>query len=276
MNTVTWASVEHAVAARRRLVVAFLVGLAVLFGLSAVRPALPPTVRVLAAAHDLAAGTALAVADLRPVALPASLVPAGALRPGAAVLGRYVAGPVRRGEPLTDVRLVGPALLAAVARGPDVVAVPVRFADDGATVLLRAGDRIDVLAAPGDASLGTDPASVPAPSGGASAPGGPGQAARAGPGAGPGAARVVAADVLVVLVVGPSGGAGLPRDPAADSSADSYAGSPADAAAGASGAVGGLLDGTLVVVACSPEVARALAAAAASDRLSPALRARPP
>ena len=142
---VTWAGLRLVVAARRRVLAAALVGLSVLTGLSALRPAPPPTVVVLAAARDLAPGVALALEDLRSVSLPASAVPAGVLRPGAPVLGRVVAGPVRRGEPLTDVRLVGPSLLAASAvRG--AVAVPVRFADPGAVAVLRPGDRIDVLA----------------------------------------------------------------------------------------------------------------------------------
>ena len=247
---VTWGTARRALAARRRPVAALLAGLAVLCGLSALRPPGPPTVPVLAAARDLEAGAALTLDDLRPVALPADAVPAGALEPGAAVLGRLVAGPVRRGEPLTDVRLVGPSLLAALA--PGSVAVPVRFADGGAVALLRAGDRIDVLAADGDAyaavaagdtALALDPAAVDA---GALDPAAldasreppPVPPARAGSPA----ARVVATDVVVLAV------------PATE-----------EAAFG---------DGALVVVACSPAVARALAAAAAHARLSPALRAR--
>ncbi len=235
----SWPRLERALAVRRRLVVAILVGLTVLFGLSAMQPATPPAVRVLAAAHDLAAGTTLALADVRSLALPAGSVPAGALRPGAPVLGRVVAGPVRRGEPLTDVRLVGPSLLAALARGPDVVAVPIRFADAGVAALLRPGDRVDVLAAPAD---------------GASTAG----ASTAGAGAdpalpGPPAARTVAEDVLVVLV------AGAPSGAAADPGLDAGSAAPGD--------------GALVVVACSRSVAAVLAAAGAADRLSPALRA---
>lgn len=251
MNAVTWARAQRAVAARRRIVAAAFAGLAVLFGLSALHPAAPRHVLVLAAAHDLVAGSALAAADVRTVALPPAAVPFGALRPGAAVAGRVVAGPVRRGEPLTDVRLAGPALLAAVGP-PGAVAVPVRFADPGAAALLRPGDHVDVLAAtddptaPTDATAGTLPgnSALPghspptggtAPPGGTSAPGGTSPS---------GGARVVAADVVVLLVTPPQGATSLG-------------------------------DGTLVVVACTPPVARALAAAATTARLSPALRAPP-
>jgi multisubunit Na+/H+ antiporter MnhG subunit len=53
---------------------------------------------------------------------------------------------MRRGEPLTDVRLVGPALLGSLARD-GLVAAPVRIADAGASRLLKPGDIVDVLAA---------------------------------------------------------------------------------------------------------------------------------
>jgi hypothetical protein len=58
--------------------------------------------------------------------------------------GRTLAAPVRRGEPVTDVRLVGPGL----ADGhPGLTAVPVRLPDAGMVGLLAAGDRIDLVAA---------------------------------------------------------------------------------------------------------------------------------
>ena len=44
-------------------------------------------------------------ADLRTIALPPPTVPAGATTDLAAVVGSQLSGPLRRGEPLTDVRL---------------------------------------------------------------------------------------------------------------------------------------------------------------------------
>jgi hypothetical protein len=64
-----------------------------------------------------------------------------------------LAAPVRRGEPVTDVRLVAPGLLDGY---PGLVAAPVRVADAGAVGLLRVGDHVDLLAAGpegGDADL---------------------------------------------------------------------------------------------------------------------------
>src|SRR5439155_18145002 len=69
-----------------------------------------PGVSVLIAARDLAAGTTLTAADLRAATIPSDLVAAGAVRPGARLAGRVIAGAVRRGEAITDARLVGPGL----------------------------------------------------------------------------------------------------------------------------------------------------------------------
>ncbi|MDP9399122.1 MAG: SAF domain-containing protein, partial [Actinomycetota bacterium] len=146
--------VRRAVSWHRRLVAAALAGGAVAAGIGALAPAPPPTVPVLAAARDLAAGAPLAPPDLALVRLPPDAVPAGALHDGAAVTGRVLAGAIRRGEPLTDVRLVGASLLAGLGR--DLVAAPVRIADAGAVRLLQPGDLVDVLAAETALPTGAD------------------------------------------------------------------------------------------------------------------------
>jgi Flp pilus assembly protein CpaB len=127
----------------RRVPAALLAAAAMGLALLALRPPAPPTVRLFAAARDLPGGTTLRARDLRLVALPVAAAPDGAVRSGAA--GRVLAGPMRRGEPLTDARLFGAGLLSGY--GPEVVATPVRVADAGAVRLLRPGDRVDVLAA---------------------------------------------------------------------------------------------------------------------------------
>jgi Flp pilus assembly protein CpaB len=106
----------------------------------------PPAGRsIVIAAHDLAAGSALAAGDLRSADVPAGLAPAGAVLSARAALGRVLAAPLRRGEPLTDVRLAGADLLAG--DGGALVAVPVRIADAASVALVAAGDHVDVLAA---------------------------------------------------------------------------------------------------------------------------------
>ncbi|MFI6325497.1 SAF domain-containing protein [Nonomuraea sp. NPDC050556] len=126
---------------RRRLVAAALVGVSLLCVLTALAPG-QPGASVLVAARDLAPGV-LGTADLSLAALPRSAVPDGALTAGA--VGRVLAAPMRRGEPLTDVRLVGTALLAALP--PGAVATPVRIADPDAARLIAPGSLVGVLAA---------------------------------------------------------------------------------------------------------------------------------
>jgi pilus assembly protein CpaB len=133
--------------ARRRLIAALLAGAAVLSALSALRPPAIATVRIWAAARDLTGGAALARDDLRVERLPAADVPSGALGATHPIVGRMLAAPVRRGEALTDVRLLSTALLTALGTS-GLVAVPVRVADGPATAaLVQPGDRVDVVAA---------------------------------------------------------------------------------------------------------------------------------
>ena len=111
-------------------------------------PAEVTTAPVVVAAADLPAGATLASSDLVVTALPADAVPAGVVADPGELTGRVLAAPLRAGEPVTDVRLVGPALWSAVPEGQ--VAAPVRLADLAVATLLRAGDRVDVLAATDD------------------------------------------------------------------------------------------------------------------------------
>jgi len=134
--------VRRAVLRHRRVVSAVLAAAAVLAALRAVAPPPPETVTVLAAARDLPSGTVVGADDLVPVELPPDAVPDG-VASAAEATGRTVAAPVRRGEPITDVRLVGEPLVAGY---PGSVAVPVRIPDAGAVDLIRVGDRIDLVA----------------------------------------------------------------------------------------------------------------------------------
>jgi pilus assembly protein CpaB len=136
---------RRAVSWRRRLLSAGLLAGAVAFGLQALAPAPPPGVRVVVAARDVAAGTTLRPRDLWVVSRPVGSVPQGSLSSSGSAAGRAVASAVRRGEVLTDVRLVGPSSLRGLGAG--VVAAPVRVADAQAATLLQTGDVVDVLAA---------------------------------------------------------------------------------------------------------------------------------
>jgi pilus assembly protein CpaB len=124
------------------------IGLVVLAGALALRPAgarETTEVDVVVAARDLTPGNTLAPADLSIRQLPGAVVPTGALTNRAAVVGRVLASAVRAGEPLTDVRLVGPADTALTTGDPNAATVPVRLADPDVADLLRPGIRVDVV-----------------------------------------------------------------------------------------------------------------------------------
>lgn len=133
--------VRRAVLARRRLLAAVLVAVAVASGLQAATSPPPPSVPVTVAAHDLRAGAVLGAEDLRTTGFAPTSVPAGE---AVDAVGRTLAAPLRAGEAVTDVRLVGPALTEG---HPGLVAMPVRLPDPGMVDLLRAGDRIDLVSA---------------------------------------------------------------------------------------------------------------------------------
>lgn len=144
----------------RRLLAAGLLAGAVACGLGVLAPAPAATVRVLVASRSLDAGTVLTGADVEVAHRPPGANP-GALTSSGDAVGRVLAAPVRPGESLTPERLVGPGLASRLsARGH--VAAPVRLADAGAAVLLRAGDLVDVVLASGATSAGPQ-SSVVAP-----------------------------------------------------------------------------------------------------------------
>lgn len=138
----------------RRFAAAVCVGLAVLCSLHVLHPKPPVSRSVWVIAHDLSGGVPLTAHDVRPERLPLQAVPRGALLSRERVVGRLVAAPMRAGEPVTDVRLLEPSLLAAL-RQPGLVAVPIRLADGpAAAALTRAGDVVDVLGTTADDSGG--------------------------------------------------------------------------------------------------------------------------
>ncbi len=137
------ASVRRALLRRRRLLAALCAVSAVAAGLRATAPPAPPTDPVLVAAHDLPAGAVIDDDDLRLIAIAPDQAPAGVLSEINEVVGAILAAPLRAGEAVTDVRLVGPGL---VGSEPGTVALPVRVSDAAQVGLLDVGDEIDLLA----------------------------------------------------------------------------------------------------------------------------------
>ena len=130
-------------------------GLVVLAGVAALRPN-PDGERaqVVVAARDLSPGAALTADDLRLEKRLTPTIPDGSQFDIDTIVGSTLAGPTRRGEVLTDVRLLG-RRLAESAAGPDARIVPVHPVDGAVADLVRPGDVVDVVAASETSSQST-------------------------------------------------------------------------------------------------------------------------
>lgn len=122
-------------------------GLVLLAAIAALRPD-PDNARaqVVVAARDVGPGAELTADDVHLELRSATTVPDGARSDLNAVIGSTLAGPARRGEVLTDVRVLG-RRLAESAAGPDARIVPVHPSDSALIDLVRPGDVVDVVAA---------------------------------------------------------------------------------------------------------------------------------
>jgi pilus assembly protein CpaB len=131
----------------RRLLAAVCAGGAVLVGLQAAAPAPPETTTVWTAARDLSGGSLLGPGDLVASRFAPDTVPDGAIRGPGSVLGRTLAAPLTRGEPLTRLSTLAGGLLRGY---PGTTAVPLRITDAAVVELLRVGDRISLVVADPD------------------------------------------------------------------------------------------------------------------------------
>jgi Flp pilus assembly protein CpaB len=114
---------------------------------------------VLVATRDLRPGTTLTADDVRVEKRLATTIPDGSQAELGAVVGATLASPTRRGEVLTDVRVLSNRLAESTA-GPGARIVPLHLADSALIDLVRVGDVVDVLATPaGDTQTGAPTAS---------------------------------------------------------------------------------------------------------------------
>ena len=235
-----------ALARHRRLAVAGLTAAAAAAAVAAGSPAPPATASVWVAARDLPVGQRLSAGDLRQQVWPETSRPDGAprLRP----VG-VLAGPLRRGEPVTDARLLGPGLLTG--QGSATVAISVRLTDPAAAAVVTPGSRVDVLAVPRPGDLGTPDLA--------------GAAAQTGSGS----AVVVAGNALVLALPGAGSGSSGWDDPTAAGAGSDPSGwlggglGPVEPAGSTGGSAAGLL-----VLAVDRATAARLAAAQASRSLT--------
>jgi Flp pilus assembly protein CpaB len=115
---------------------------------------------VVVAARDLRPGAALSADDVRLEKRLATTLPDGSQTDLDVVVGATLAGPTRRGEVITDVRLLGSRLAESTA-GPGARIVPLHLADSALIDLVRVGDVVDVLAAPANDTLAPASPAVP-------------------------------------------------------------------------------------------------------------------
>ncbi|MET8875168.1 SAF domain-containing protein [Nocardia sp. NPDC004604] len=160
----------------RRLLAAALTALAVILFLRG-DPGRERT-DVMVAGRDLPPGHLLEAADLRSAPHESRTLPAGAVDDMAILVGATLTGAMRTGEVFTDLRIVGPRLAAVATGTRDARIVPIRLADTAVAEILRAGDRVDVVAAEEQSSR---------------------------------PARLLAVDAAVVLVSGPGDRRGTPE-----------------------------------------------------------------
>lgn len=121
----------------RRWLAALCAGIAVWAALTALT-AEPQHIDVLVAARDLPSGTELTDDDVTKVALPPGAVP-GSVLTSDQLTGRMVSGAMRRGEPLTDRRVIDPRKLD---HGERLVSIE---ASSATARLIRPGDLVDVV-----------------------------------------------------------------------------------------------------------------------------------
>jgi Flp pilus assembly protein CpaB len=131
--------------AARRIAAASLVVLAAVLAL---RPdPADSLITVVVAARDLSPGVTLRGDDVTLTKRPAPWIPDGAAQSVETVVGATLAGPSRRGEVLTDARILG-SRLTGLSAGPDARVVPLHLSDTAVLDLIRPGDVVDVLGAP--------------------------------------------------------------------------------------------------------------------------------
>lgn len=137
---------------KRRIIAAVLavVGLFLLFGLS--RGSAGESVKTLVSIHEIASGAVIQADDVALRDLPIHLIADGSFHARGEAIGQLAVGAIRRGEVITDARVVSPSLLA----DDGLVAIAVTLNDLANAQLVHAGDHVDVLASAGTSMVSSD------------------------------------------------------------------------------------------------------------------------
>jgi Flp pilus assembly protein CpaB len=135
--------VRRRILVHRRLLGSVLVAVAVWLVVQATAAPPPATEPVWTADRDLSSGTVLTRDDLNRTGYAPGSVPAAAVRSVSALVGRTLATPLGRGEPVTAAHLAGAERLAGY---PGRAAVAVRIPDPEVVALLTPGQRVTLVA----------------------------------------------------------------------------------------------------------------------------------
>jgi pilus assembly protein CpaB len=128
---------------KRRMIAAMLAILGVLILVGATRGSASASVKTLVATHEIVSGAVITNEDVSLRDLPIHLVADGSFHSRTDAIGQIAVGAIRRGEVITDARVVA-----------------ITLNDSANAQLVHAGDRVDVLASRGGAiaSDGATPA----------------------------------------------------------------------------------------------------------------------
>jgi pilus assembly protein CpaB len=138
---------------KRRLLAALLAVLGVLLLVGATRGSASASVKTLVATHEIVSGAVIIEKDVALRDLPIHLVADGSFHALNDAIGQIAVGAIRRGEVITDARVVAPSLL----NESGLVAIAITLNDSANAQLVHAGDRVDVLAGQGGTVANSDP-----------------------------------------------------------------------------------------------------------------------
>jgi pilus assembly protein CpaB len=132
---------------KRRMIASVLAVLGVLLLVGATRGSASASVKTLVATHEIVSGAVIADKDVALRDLPIHLVADGSFHALSDAIGQIAVGAIRRGEVITDARVVAPSLLSETG----LVAIAITLNDSANAQLVHAGDHVDVLASQGGA-----------------------------------------------------------------------------------------------------------------------------
>lgn len=137
---------------KRRMIAALLAVLGVFLLVGISHGAGGASVKTLVATNEIASGAVIANKDVALRDLPIHLVADGSFHTMNDAVGQIAVGAIRRGEVITDARVVAPSLLSESG----LVAIAITLNDSANAQLVHAGDHVDVLASQGGAIAGGD------------------------------------------------------------------------------------------------------------------------